>query len=145
MLTTVITSVIMITKVNATRRKNMSETPKISDAEWEVMKIVWPKNSPCTANEIVDALEGIAEWKPNTVKSLITRLVKKKALGFKEERRIYLYYPLVSETECIRSETKSFVNRVFGGAFKPMLVTFLREEKLSKDDIEEIKRILEER
>ncbi|WP_088186106.1 BlaI/MecI/CopY family transcriptional regulator [Desulfosporosinus sp. FKA] len=123
----------------------MSEIPKISDAEWEVMKIVWSKTYPCTANEIVDALDGIAEWKPNTVKSLITRLVKKKALGYKEERRMYLYYPLVTESECIRSETKSFVSRVFGGAFKPMLVTFLQEEKLSKNDIEELKRILEKR
>lgn len=123
----------------------MAETPKISDAEWEVMKIVWSKNSPLTANEIVDALEGRAEWKPNTVKSLITRLVRKKALGYEEKRRVYWYYPLVSETECIRSETRSFVSRVLGGALKPLLVTFLQEEELSKDDIAELKRILEER
>jgi len=123
----------------------MSEIPKISEAEWEVMKIVWSKTSPCTANEIVDALGGIADWKPNTVKTLITRLVKKRALGYEEERRMYLYYPLVSEDKCIKSETKSFVKRVFGGALKPMLVTFLQEEKLSQDEIEELKRILEER
>lgn len=123
----------------------MPEIPKISEAEWEVMKIVWSRSSPCTANEIVDALEGIANWKPNTVKSLITRLVKKKALGYKEERRIYLYYPLVSQDDCINAESKSFLTRVFGGAIKPMLVTFLQEEKLSQGDIEDLKRILEER
>ncbi len=123
----------------------MPEIPKISEAEWEVMKIVWSRSSPCTANEIVDALEGIANWMPNTVKSLITRLVKKKALGYKEERRIYLYYPLVSQDDCINAESKSFLTRVFGGAIKPMLVTFLQEEKLSQDDIEDLKRILEER
>ena len=123
----------------------MSEIPKISEAEWEVMKIVWSKASPCTANEIVDALEGIADWKPNTVKTLITRLVKKRALGYEEERRMYLYYPLVGEDTCIKSETKSFVKRVFGGALKPMLVTFLQDEKLSQDEIEELKQLLEER
>jgi len=123
----------------------MSEIPKISEAEWEVMKIVWSRTSPCPANEIVDALEGIADWKPNTVKTLITRLVKKRALGYEEERRMYLYYPLVSEYKCIKSETKSFVKRVFGGALKPMLVTFLQDEKLSQDEIEELKHILEER
>lgn len=123
----------------------MSEIPKISEAEWEVMKIVWSRTSPCTANEIVDALEGIADWKPNTVKSLITRLVKKRALGYREERRNYLYYPLVSQDECIRSETRSFAKRIFGGALKPMLVTFLQEEKLSEDEIEELKRIIEEK
>ena len=109
----------------------MSEIPKISEAEWEVMKIVWSRTSPCTANEIVDALEGIADWKSNTVKTLITRLVKKQALGYEEERRMYLYYPLVSEDKCIKSETNSFVKRVFGGALKPMLVTFLQDEKIS--------------
>lgn len=123
----------------------MPEIPKISEAEWEVMKIVWSRISPCTANDIVDALDGIADWKPNTVKTLINRLVNKKALGFKEQRRIYFYYPLVSKDECIKSETRSFAKRVFGGALKPMLVTFLQEEKLSSDEIEELKRILEER
>ena len=123
----------------------MSEIPKISEAEWEVMKIFWSKAVPCTANEIVDALGSFSDWKPNTVKTLITRLVKKGALGFREERRIYWYYPLITENKCIRSETKSFVKRVFGGAIKPMLVTFLQEEKLSQEEIEELKRILEER
>ncbi|EHQ89481.1 BlaI/MecI/CopY family transcriptional regulator [Desulfosporosinus youngiae] len=123
----------------------MSEIPKISEAEWEVMKIVWLKSSPCTANEIVDALTGVADWKPNTIKTLINRLVKKKALGYKEEGRQYRYYPLVDQAECIKSETNSFVKRMFGGTLQPMLVAFLKEEKLSQDEIEELKRIIEER
>lgn len=123
----------------------MSEIPNISEAEWEVMRIVWSRTSPCTANEIVEALEGIADWKPNTVKTLITRLVKKRALGYEEERRMYLYYPLVSEEKCVKAETKSFVKRVFGGALKPMLVNFLQDEQFSQDDIEELKQLLEER
>lgn len=123
----------------------MPVLPKISEAEWEVMKIFWTKGVSCTANEVVEALEGYTDWKPNTIKSLITRLVKKGALGFQEERRIYRYYPLVSEDDCIRAETQSFVQRVFGGALKPMLVTFLEEEKLSPEEIEELKHLLEER
>lgn len=79
----------------------MSEIPKISEAEWEVMKIFWSRSALCTANEIVEALEGFSEWKPNTVKTLIARLVKKEALGFKEERRIYFYYPLITEVYTI--------------------------------------------
>ncbi len=122
----------------------MLETPNISDAEWQVMKICWLK-SACTANEIVKDLEQTTDWKPNTVKTLIGRLVKKGALGYKEEGRLYTYYPLVAEEECIRAESKSFLTRVFGGALKPMLVTFLQEEKLSPDDIEELKQLLEAR
>lgn len=123
----------------------MKGTPNISDAEWEVMKICWRKSAPCTANEIVKALKQTTDWKPNTIKTLIGRLVKKGVLGFKEEGRVYLYYPLVAEQKCIKAESKSFLTRVFGGAVKPMLVTFLQEEKLTQDDIEELKQLLEER
>lgn len=123
----------------------MKNIPNISDAEWEVMKICWLKSVPCTANEIVKALEESTDWKPNTIKTLIGRLVKKGALGFKEEGRVYIYYPLVTEQECIQAESKSFLTRVFGGALKPMLVNFLKGEKLSQDDIEELKRLLEDR
>jgi len=122
----------------------MLETPNISDAEWEVMKICWLK-SACTANEIVRALEHNTHWKPNTVKTLIGRLVKKGALGYKEEGKLYIYYPLVAEEECIKAESKSFLTRVFGGAIKPMLVTFLQEEKLSQDEIKELKQLLDAR
>ena len=109
------------------------------------MQICWLKATPCTANEIAKALEQSTDWKPNTIKTLIGRLVKKGALGYKEEGRLYLYYPLVAEDKCIKAESKSFLKRVFGGALKPMLVTFLQEEKLSQDDIEELKQILEAR
>jgi len=123
----------------------LKNTPNISAAEWEVMKICWLKSAPCTANEIVKALEQSTNWKPNTIKTLIGRLVKKGALGFKEEGRVYIYNPLVTEQDCIQAESNSFLTRVFGGALKPMLVTFLQEKKLSQEDIEELKQLLEER
>lgn len=123
----------------------MKEIPKISDAEWEVMKICWQKSDPCTANEIVKVLEQSTDWKPNTIKTLIGRLVKKGALSFKEEGRAYFYTPLVTEEECVQAESKSFLTRVFGGALKPMLVSFLQEEKLTPGEIEELKQLLEER
>ena len=122
----------------------MSKTPKISDAEWEVMKIFWMKSVHCTANDIVEALADHTEWKPNTIKTLIARLVKKNALGYKEGRN-YLYYPLVPEEECIKAENRSFLLKVYDGALKPMLVNFLQEEQLSPEEIEELKCILEER
>lgn len=59
----------------------MSLVPKITEAEWEVMKIFWSKPLPCSDNEIFSYLEKSTDWKPNTVKTLITRLVKKEALG----------------------------------------------------------------
>lgn len=122
----------------------MKEIPRISEAEWEIMKIVWIK-SPVSANQIIESLSGNIDWKPKTVKTLISRLVKKHALGYSQENRIYYYYPLVDADECLRAENQSFLNRVYGGALKPMLINFLREEKLTAEEIEELKCILDER
>jgi BlaI family penicillinase repressor len=121
----------------------MKEIPRISEAEWEVMKILWSK-SPSSANQVIQSLSDSIEWKPKTVKTLISRLMKKNALGFTQENRIYYYYPLIDEDECLKAEIQSFLNRVYGGALKPMLINFLREEKLSMEDIEELKCILNE-
>lgn len=56
-----------------------------------------------------------------------------------------MYFPLVQEGECIQAESESFLKRVYGGALKPLIVNFLNEEKLSQEEIEELKRLLEER
>ena len=138
----------MITGVNVRYWQGgskMLETPNISDSEWEVMKICWLKAAPCTANEIVKALEQSTDWKPNTIKTLIGRLMKKGVLGYKVDGKNYVYHTLITEEECVKAESKSFLARVFGGAIKPMLVTFLQEEKLSQDEIEELKQLLEAR
>jgi BlaI family transcriptional regulator, penicillinase repressor len=122
----------------------MSQVPRISEAEWEVMKVVWRK-APITANEVVDALADATDWKPKTVKTLINRLVGKKALGFEKDGRTYLYSPLVNERQCVRAESQSFLMRVYGGAVKPMLVTFLEQETLTAEEVEELQRILEQK
>lgn len=118
--------------------------PRISEAEWEVMKFFWQK-SPSTASDAIAALDDHTEWKPATVKTLINRLVNKKALGFKQEGKTYFYFPLISKEECLITENHSFLQRIYGGALKPMLVNFIKQEKLSAEDIEELKKILDER
>jgi len=120
------------------------EIPKISDAEWEVMKVLWT-NSGLTANEIIKSLEAGTHWSPKTVRTLINRLVEKKAIGYNQEGRVYSYYPLVREEDCVRFETQTFIKRIYDGALKPMLVNFLKDEKLSKEDIAEVKNILDQR
>lgn len=123
----------------------MSNIPRISDSEWEIMRILWTK-SPCTANDVIDVLNDNTNWKPNTVKTFISRLVRKNVVSFKEDGRSYYYYPLVSEEECLRAENQSFLKRIYGGALKPMLVNFIREdETLSPEDIAEIKRLLNDK
>lgn len=117
--------------------------PSISDAEWEVMKVLWEQH-PLTAAEIIERLSD-HHWKPKTVKTLISRLVQKKAIDFHKRSRAYAYYPIVDQKACIREESRSFLNRIYGGSLKPMLVHFLEDEQLSEDEIKELKQLLEQR
>ncbi|MBN2064089.1 MAG: BlaI/MecI/CopY family transcriptional regulator [Sedimentisphaerales bacterium] len=120
----------------------MENIPKISDAEWQVMKVLWEK-SPITANEIIARLEDEQSWKPKTIRTLINRLVGKNAVGFDKDGRQYLYYPLLPEADCVRDEARSFFGRMRAGVLKPMLAAFIEQQKLSKDEIEELKRMLD--
>ncbi len=122
----------------------MKKLPKISESEWMVMQVLW-SNGPSTANEVVKELSGKTKWKPKTIKTLITRLMKKGAVKFEKEGRTYRYYPAVGKAECVRMERRSFVQRVYGGSTRPMLASFLEDAKLSADDIAELKKILEQK
>jgi BlaI family transcriptional regulator, penicillinase repressor len=119
----------------------MHRTPRISEAEWEIMKICWARPS-ASAQDIIDALAAPNAWHPKTVKTLLNRLVKKRALGFHKDGRAYLYHPLVAETDCVTAESKSFLDRVFGGSLQPMLAHFVEHRKLSPADIAELKTLL---
>ncbi|UCC99901.1 MAG: BlaI/MecI/CopY family transcriptional regulator [Phycisphaerales bacterium] len=120
----------------------MKKTPRISEAEWEVMQVLW-KTSPMTANDIVEELTGKTSWKRETIRTLINRLVRKKALGFGKKSRQYDYFPLVTKTECLREETRSFLRRFHGGSIEPMLAAFVEEEQLSPEKIARIRQILD--
>lgn len=117
-------------------------TPSISEAEWKIMKLLWAK-SPQPAYDIIEALAADEEWHPNTVKTLLSRLVRKKALGTRKYKNLFLYYPVVSEEDCIKAESDSFIDRVFAGSVQPLLVHFARRQKFSKKDLDELRRILD--
>ncbi|MFC1794060.1 BlaI/MecI/CopY family transcriptional regulator [Planctomycetota bacterium] len=119
----------------------MAKTPRISEAEWEVMKVLW-KTSPKTANEIVEELTGKTHWKRETIRTLINRLVQKKALSFEKKGRQYNFFPRLTEAEGIRAEAESFVKRIGGGSIEPMLAAFVEEKQLSAEKIDRLKRIL---
>ncbi len=120
----------------------MKILPQISDTEWQIMKILWA-GQPLTANEVIKKIEGLTSWKPKTVKTLLGRLVKKNAISFDKDGRTYVYYPLVSENECVKAESHSFLEKVFSGALNVMFANFLEEKQLSKEEIAELKDILE--
>jgi BlaI family transcriptional regulator, penicillinase repressor len=119
------------------------KTPRISDAEWEVMRVAWARGS-VTAQEVVDALADIG-WSPRTIKTLLNRLKTKGALGYEARGKAYVYRPAVRQEDCVRQESQSFLDRVFAGATAPLLVHFVKRAKLSREEIDELKKILGEK
>jgi len=123
----------------------MKKMPRISESEWEVMKVVW-QQAPCSASQVIAALNQIdknSPWHPKTVKTFLNRLIGKKALGFTLEGRTYLYRPLVGHSECAEAASVSFLERVFGGSLQPMLAHFVAHKRLSREEIRELKKLLE--
>lgn len=118
-------------------------SPSISDSEWVVMREFWARGE-ATSAEVIESVTATQAWKPPTVQTLITRLVKKGALTFTRNGREYRYRPQVREEDCVHEVSRSFVDRVFGGSLAPLLSCFVEREKLSQAEIEELKRILDE-
>ena len=120
----------------------MKEAPRISEAEWEVMKVLW-KKSPALAQDIIQALTtATARWSPATVKTMLNRLVGKGALQYERTGKSYLYSPAVAEAQCRAAEADSFLNRVFDGSLSPMLSHFVRSRRLSQKDLDSLEQIL---
>jgi len=120
----------------------MPSMPAITDAEWDVMKVLWDKGE-AGAQEVTQALVVERNWRPQTVKTLLNRLVKKGAVAYAEEGRRFIYRPKISRDAVIKAESRSFLSRVFDGAVTPALVHFLKLGNLSKEDIEELKKTLD--
>jgi len=122
----------------------MKKIPKISEAEWEVMKVIWDHPS-LPASEVAERLSAQKDWSPRTVKTLLARLVRKRALAFKSDGVRYLYEPKVRKEDLVERESRTFLNRVFDGVTTPMLVHFVKNTKLSREEIQELKLILTEK
>jgi BlaI family penicillinase repressor len=117
---------------------------QISDAEWQVMVVVWERG-PLSAAEVADALASETGWTASTVKTLLHRLVKKEALGYEQQGKGYLYRAKLSRTACVRVESRSFLEKVFGGQESALLEYFVKSSRLSADEIEQLKQLLDER
>ena len=120
--------------------ENQTPSP-ISGAEWKVMRVLWEKH-PLAAYDIVKALEQTEKWHANTVKTLLNRLVKKKALTVEKYKNLFLYSPAVGEADCVTAESQSFLERFFGGDVRPLLVHFAENKQLTEEDLQELRKIL---
>jgi BlaI family transcriptional regulator, penicillinase repressor len=120
----------------------MKPIPRISDAEWEVMKVFW-RRGPCTAQIVIDDLADSKHWRTPTIKTLLNRLLRKGALSFEKKGRAYVYSPTVSEAESRGTAAVSFLDRFFDGALSPFLAHFTSTgKKLRPEEAAELEKIL---
>jgi BlaI family penicillinase repressor len=122
----------------------MKTIPQISEAELEVIKILW-EFKKATSAQIIDRLSKSTEWKPKTIQTLITRLSAKGAIKAENTgNKAFLYTPIVSEVDYKNYANNTFLQKIYNGSVNLMLTSFIKERKLSSDEIESLKKLLEE-
>lgn len=122
----------------------MPAAPDISESEWAIMEALW-ESSPQTASEVTKTLRASMNWAENTVRTLLTRLVEKGALKTSENASgTRTFIPAVKREACVRAESQSFLDRIFGGAAKPLLVHFAQNSKLTAEEVKELKKLLDQ-
>lgn len=119
----------------------MKALPQISEAEFEVMKLIW-EYAPISTNEITDKLTRTTKWSPKTIQTLIKRLVTKGAITYEKQSRVFVYTPLIEEKEYIGQKSHSFLKRYFNGDITAMLSAYMEDDKLSDSEIDSLRSLL---
>jgi BlaI family penicillinase repressor len=115
----------------------------ISRAESIVMEVFWTRGA-LASEDVIEALESHGKWRGSTVKTLLNRLLKKSALRARKDNRRYIYSPVLTRDEWLSIESHGFLDRMFGGRVAPLVSYFSHHKKLSKRDIEDLKRLIKE-
>lgn len=120
--------------------KNIS----IGEAELEIMKVIWKAKKPVTSLDIGIAVESKG-WKKTTIATFLTRLSEKGALSAEKQGKLYYYSPLISEKEYRRAQTKNLIKSLYNGSVRDFAVAFFEEQKLSAEDVLELRAIFEDK
>ena len=119
----------------------MKALPQISEAEFQVMKIVW-EHAPVSTNQVTEYLVRTTKWSPKTIQTMLKRLVQKKALTYDKEGRVFIYTPLFGHEDYVNQESRHFLQRFYNGNLVPMMTAFLDMEELSQQEVDELKELL---
>ena len=117
---------------------------RISDAEMEIMKIIWKENKQITTADILEKLPKENSWKTTTVMTLVTRLIEKGILDVTKIGKLNHYSPKVTEEEYKADQTDVFLDDMFNGSVKSFIATLYNSRKISKQDISDLKKWIKE-
>lgn len=115
----------------------------ISEAESAVMEVLWAR-SPLSAEDVFASLSGSREWQEATVKTLLNRLLRKGAIRASRDGRRYLYTPVLEREAWLLGESQGLLERLFDGRVAPLVSHFSKHRKLSRKDISDLRKLLEE-
>jgi BlaI family transcriptional regulator, penicillinase repressor len=121
----------------------MEDLPSISEAESAVMEVLW-RTSPISTEDVVAALKNRQDWQEATIKTLLNRLLNKGAISAQRDGRRYLYSPVLQRDQWLAIESRGLLDRLFGGRVAPLVAHFSKQRKLTKKDLGELKRLIEE-
>lgn len=119
----------------------MSNLPAISNAESLVMEVLWDR-SPQSTDEIVAALAARTDWQEATIKTFLNRLLKKGAIRAEQVGRRYQYFAVLQRADWIAGESRSVLDRLFGGRVAPLVAHFSERQELSKEDLAELRKLI---
>lgn len=112
---------------------------KISEAEYEIMKIIWDVDGEVTTADIIEKLGEDNTWKHTTILTLAKRLVEKNVLKVRKKGRINYYSPVVSKDEYKSYQAEDFLEEMYGGSVKSLVASLYNNNKIDEEDIKELK------
>ncbi|HBI62778.1 MAG TPA: transcriptional regulator [Lachnospiraceae bacterium] len=116
---------------------------RLPDSELAIMQIIWEAKEPVGTGYLADILGREREWSRSTVQVLLARLEEKKFVSFQKKGRLKFYEPLVSQEVYRQSETKTFLEQFYHNSYKGLVTALVQEEKLSREDIQEIMEMIQ--
>ena len=123
----------------------MKPTKRLPDAEFEIMHIIWQNTPPISTNQIISHLDSSKTWKPQTVLTLLVRLIDKGFLHSEKNGKERTYSPLISQKDYLSIETNSFFDRIHRNSIRSLVNTLYDGKKLTSEEIADLKNWLEER
>lgn len=121
------------------REESGLEIVKISEAEYEIMKIIWKEEDEVTTAKIIEELGEDNLWKHTTILTLAKRLVDKNVLKVRKEGKINYYSPTISKDEYKSYQADDFIEDMYGGSVKSLVASLYKNKKISEEDIKELK------
>lgn len=118
--------------------------PRLGKVQMRIMQILWEKGE-ANAREITDALNHENPISHSTVQTLLRKIEMKGAIAHKSDDRTFLYYPVVQESKVTYSVTREIIDRIFDGSAGGLISYLLQNEKISKKELDDIRRLIEEK